>query len=244
MTLTSTGPSGFHIRPIVTVLAVVAFVAGVYAISQQILTDTQPSTPAATEAVAETAEPYTGPSGLSEAYAAGKLDAGLNPTLSEPFVGTTPAPETVVIAGQGSLYDALIEGKYDVDFLSGASGAQYVLVPEAATGTSGSSEAFAAGKFDAGLVPEPSATLAAREPVSEVVVIAGQGSLYDALIKGKYDLDFSPGDPAVQYVLIPAAATGTGSQLIEGLGDGTFAERSPASNAAGDTPTVSGGPQE
>ena len=122
MTLTSTGPSGFHIRPIVTVLAVVAFVAGVYAISQQILTDTQPSTPAATEAVAETAEPYTGPSGLSEAYAAGKLDAGLNPTLSEPFVGTTPAPETVVIAGQGSLYDALIEGKYDVDFLSGASG--------------------------------------------------------------------------------------------------------------------------
>ena len=62
------------LRPIVTVLAVVAFVAGVYAISQQILTDTQPSAPAATEAVAETAEPYTGPSGLSEAYAAGKLD--------------------------------------------------------------------------------------------------------------------------------------------------------------------------
>lgn len=56
-------------------LAVVAFVAAVYAISQQILTDSQASTPAATEAVAETAETYTGPTRLSEAYAAGKLDA-------------------------------------------------------------------------------------------------------------------------------------------------------------------------
>ena len=43
MTLTSTGPSRFHIKPVVTVLAVVAFVAGVYAISQQIWTDSQPS---------------------------------------------------------------------------------------------------------------------------------------------------------------------------------------------------------
>lgn len=170
MTLTSTGPSGFPIRPIVTVLAVVAFVAGVYAISQQILTDGQPSSPTATETVAETAQPYAGPNGLSEAYAAGKLDAGLNPIPSESFAGSSTAPETVVIEGQGSLYDALIEGKYD--------------------------------------------------------------------------LDFSPGDPAVQYVLVPAAATGPSGQLVEGLGDGPFTELSPTAGAAGNTPTVSGGPQE
>jgi len=244
MTLTSTGPSGFHVKPIVTVLAVVAFVAGVYAISQQILTDGQPGASESSEAAAETARPYTSPSGLSEAYAAGKLDAGLNPTPSEPFVGSTPTPETVVIEGQGGLYDALIEGKYDVDFLSGASGAQYVLVPEAATGTSGSSEAFAAGKFDAGLVPEPSETLAATEPASEIVVIEGRGSLYDALVEGKYDVDFLSGASAVQYVLGSDAAAAASSQLVEGFGDGTFAEQPAAASAAGDTPTVSGGHQE
>ena len=111
MTLTSTGPSGFHIKPVVTVFAVVAFVAGVYAISQQIWIDSQPSASAPTEAVVETAEPYTGPSGLSEAYAAGKLDAGLNPVPGETSAGSEPAPEVTVIEGQDSLYDALVEGK-------------------------------------------------------------------------------------------------------------------------------------
>jgi len=249
MTLTSTGPSGFRIRPIVTVLAVVAFVAGVFAISQQILTDDQVSTPAAAGAVAETAEPYAGPSGLSEAYASGKLDAGLNPAPSEPFVGTTPAPETVVIAGHGSLYDALIEGKYDVDFLSGASGAQYVLVPEAATDTSGSAEAFAAGKFDAGLVPELSQTSASSQPVPEVAVIEGQGSLYDALVEGKYDVEFLSGAPGVQYVLGSGAAIDSSGlrsafaagQLTEGLDDQPSAKSTPAATG---TPTVSGGHQE
>ena len=244
MTLTSTGPSGFHIRPIVTVLAVAAFVAGVYAISQQILTGNQPSASESTEAVAETAEPYAGPSGLSEAYANGKLDAGLNPASSEPYAGSTPAPEIVVIEGQGSLYDALVEGKYDVDFLSGASGAHYVLVPEAASGTSGSSEALAAGKFDAGLVPEPGQTFAASEPAPEIVVIEGEGSLYNALIEGKYDVDSLSGASGVQYVLDSDAEAGVGSQLVEGFGDGTFAERPTAASAAGNTPTVSGGHQE
>lgn len=244
MTLTSTGPSGFHIRPIVTVLAVVAFVAGVYAISQQIVTDSQPGASESSEAVAETAEPYAGPSGLSEAYANGKLDAGLNPASSEPHAGSTPAPEIVVIEGQGSLYNALIEGKYDVDFLSGASGAHYVLAPEAASSTSGSSEALAAGKFDAGLVPEPSQTSAGSEPASEIVVIEGQGSLYNALIEGKYAVDFLSGASGVQYVLDSDAEAGVSSQLVEGFGDGTFAERSAAASAAGSTPTVSGGHQE
>ena len=249
MTLTSTGPSGFHIRPIVTVLAVVAFVAGVYAISQQILTDGQPSSPTATETVAETAQPYAGPSGLSEAYAAGKLDAGLIPTLSEPLVEGTPATTTVVIEGQGSLYDALSQGKYDVDFSPGDSAVQYVLIPVAATGTSGSAEAFAAGKFDAGLVPQPSETPASRQAVPEVVVIEGQGSLYDALVEGKYDVEFLSGASGVHYVLGSGAATGSSSlrsafaagQLTEGFGGRSSAETTPIPTV---TPTVSGGHQE
>ena len=249
MTLTSTGPSGFHIRPIVTVLAVVAFVAGVYAISQQILTDSQSSAPAASEAVAETADPYTGPSGLSEAYAAGKLDAGLNPIPSESFAGSSTAPETVVIEGQGSLYDALSQGKYNLDFAPGDPGVQYVLIPGAAAGASGSSEAFAAGKFDAGLVPEPRATFAGSEPAPEIVVIEGKGGLYDALLAGKYDVEFLSGASGVQYVLGSDATTRpsglwsafTAGQLAEGLGNETSAESTPVATG---TPTVSAGHQE
>jgi len=172
MTITSTGPSGFHIKPVVTVLAVAAFAAAAYVFALQIWSNDQPSASAPAEAVAvvEAAEPYTGPSG--------------------------------------------------------------------------SAEAFAAGKLDAGLVPEPSPATIGSEPVPEIVVIEGQGRLYDALIEGKYELDFSPGDPPLQYVLVPEAATGPSGQLVEGLGDGTFAERPPAARAAGSTPTVSGGPQE
>ena len=173
MTITSTGPSGFHIKPVVTLLAVAAFAAAAYVLALQIWSNDQPSASAPTEAVAvvEAAEPYTGPSG--------------------------------------------------------------------------STEAFAAGKFDAGLVPEPSPATIGSEPAPEIVVIEGQGSLYDALIKGKYNLDAAPGDPIVQYVLVPAATASTSSQLIEGLGDGPYSEASPSWWGVTEyTPTVSGGPQE
>ena len=210
MTLTSTGPSGFHIRPVVTVFAVVAFVAGAYAISQQIWTDSQPSASAPTEAVVETAEPHTGPSGLSEAYAAGKLDAGLNPVPGETLAGSETAPEVVVIAGQGSLYEALIEGKFDVDSLSGESGAQFVLGPETTAASHGLTEALAVGKLDAGFAPQPSEASAGSGLAPEIVVIEGQGALYNALIEGKYNLEYASGDPGVQYVQSAETATGAG----------------------------------
>ena len=233
MTLTSTGPSRFHIKPVVTVLAVVAFVAGVYAISQQIWTDSQPSASAPTEAVIETAEPYTGPSGLSEAYAAGKLDAGLSPVPGEASAVSEPAPDVIVIAGQGSLYDALVKGKYDVDLLSEASGAQYVLGAEAAIEASGLTEALAAGKLDSGFSPQPSEAFAASGSAPEIVVIEGQGSLYDALVEGKYNLDYASGDPGVQYVRNAETATGA-SGLTEAF---TAGKLDAGLNAvAGETP--------
>ena len=166
MTLTSTGPSGFLIKSVVTALAVVAFLAGVYAISQQFLTYGQPSASAPADVSTGAAEPYAGTS------------------------------------------NQLVEGFGDGPFV------------------------------------EPSETFAATEPATEIVVIEGQGSNYDALIEGKYDLDFAPGDPTVHYVLVPAAAVGTSDQLVEGFGDGPFVERSPSTGTASHTPTVSGGPQE
>ena len=77
MTITSTGPSGFHLKPLVAVFALTAIAAGVLAIVQVTGTDSLQRTPAPVEASTEVAEPYTGPSGLSEALADGKLDAGL-----------------------------------------------------------------------------------------------------------------------------------------------------------------------
>jgi hypothetical protein len=197
----------------------VAFVAGVYAISQQIRTDSQPSASAPTEAVVDTVEPYAGPNGLSEAYAAGKLDAGLNPKPGETSAGSEPAPEVVVITGQGSLYDALIEGKYDVDFLSGASGAHYVLGPETAAAFNGLTEALAAGKLDVGFAPQRSEAFGRSGSAPEIVVIEGQGALYDALIEGKYNLGFASGDPGVRYVRSTETATGA-SGLSEAFSAG------------------------
>ena len=249
MTLTSTGPSGFHIKPIVTVLAVVAFVAGVYAIGQQVLTDSQPGVSEPAETVAETAEPSVESSGLSEAYAAGKFDAALNPARSESPPTATPPPEIVEIEGHGGLHDALIQGKYNLDFAPGDPGVQYVLVPEAAAGASGSSEALAAGKFDAGLVPNQAETAAAGEPTPEIVAIEGHGSLYDALIDGKYDVEFLSGTSGVQYVLSAEQATGSSGlrsavatgQLTESVDNEPSAE---SGAAAIETPTVSGGHQQ
>ena len=170
MTITSTGPSGFHIKPVVTLLAAVAIAAGVFAIAQTIGADSPQSAPAPAELSAEAVAPHAEPSGSSTAVHPG-----------------------------GHLIEGLGDGS----------------------------------PADAGETP------AARQPVPEIVVIEGQGSLYDPLIEGKYDPD-----SAVQYVLAPEAATSASSQLVEGLGDGPFAERPPTAGNADKTPTVSGGPQE
>ena len=157
MSLTSTGPSGFHLKPIVTILAAVAFVAGVYAISQQVLTENQPSASAPTEAVIEAAEPYPD-SGESPpaVHFGGRLIEGLGDEplaeASETPAVSQPAPEIVVIEGQGSLYDPLIDGKYDPD-----SAVQYVLVPNA--GTSVSSQ-LVEGLGDAPFAQRPPAAAA------------------------------------------------------------------------------------
>lgn len=74
MTITSTGPSGFHLKPLVSVFAVAAIAAGILAIIQVTGTDSPLSTPAPAEVSTDVVEPYSGPSGLSQALADGKLD--------------------------------------------------------------------------------------------------------------------------------------------------------------------------
>jgi len=245
MTITSTGPSGFHLKPLVAVFALTAIAAGVLAIVQVTGTDSLQRTPAPAEVSTEVVEPYAGPSGLSEALADGKLDAGLASAESQPFAGSEPVPEIVEVEGHGNLYDALVQGKFDMDFSPGDPAVQYVLIPAAAITPSGSSEAFAAGKFDAGLIPEPSGTPAAGQPIPEIVVVEGQGGLHAALIEGKLTMD----NAGAQYVAsAETAVINSGlraafdaGKFDEGVGDGGTVPLSPQ---APGTPTVSGGHQE
>lgn len=242
MTITSTGPSGFHLKPLVSVFAVAAIAAGVLTIIQVTGADSPQRAPAPAEVSTEVVEPYAGPSGLSEALADGKLDAGLASAEGQPIVGSVPVPEIVVVEGHGSLYNALVQGKFDMDFAPRDPAVQYVLIPAASITPSGSSEAFAAGKFDAGLIPEPSGTFAAGQPVPEIVAVEGQGGLHDALIEGKLTMD----NAGVQYVASAETAV-MNSGLRAAFDAGKFDENVgeggtvPLSPPAPGTPTVSGG---
>ena len=100
MTITSTGPSGFHLKPLVSVFAVAAIAVGILTIIQVTGTDSPQSTPAPAEVSVEAVEPYAGPNGLAEALADGKLDAGLTATESQASAGSAPLPEIVVVEGQ------------------------------------------------------------------------------------------------------------------------------------------------
>lgn len=245
MTITSTGPSGFSLKPLVTVFAVAAIVAGVFAIVQGLGTDSQQSIPAPVEVSTEAVDSYTGPSGLTQALIDGKLIDGLAPAPGQAFAGTESVPEIIVVEGQGGLYDALIDGKLTMGQMSPNPGVQYVRGPEAATSTGGLSEAFADGKLDAGLIPAKSQAFAGSASVPEIVVIEGRGGLYDALIDGKLTMGYA----GVRYVTGPETASSVGGLLAaldagkfdEGLGDGSIARLSPS---AGDMPTVWGGHQE
>lgn len=241
MTITSTGPSGFHLKPLVSVFAVAAIAAGILAIIQLTGTDSPQSTPAPAEVSAEAVAPYAEPSGLAEALADGKLDAGLASAEGQPFAGSVPVPEIVVVEGQGGLHDALIAGKLTMD----NPGVHYVAGSEIAANDSGLGEALADGKLDGGLSSAEIPAFAGTAPVAESVVVEGHGGLHDALIAGKFTMDNS----GVQYVASTetgATASGlwtafTAGQIDEGLGDGNTVLLSPP--AVG-IPTVSGGHQQ
>ena len=158
MTTTSAGPHGFHVKPLVTVFAVAAIAAATIFVAQQVGSDSPQSVPKPIEASAEATAPVVNPYRLSDALADGKLDAGLIPAPSQAATGSVPVPELVPLSGQGGLYEALLDGKFALDFASGDPGVQYVRSPETATSESGLWGAFAEGKLDTGLGDSEPAT--------------------------------------------------------------------------------------
>lgn len=152
MTTTSPGTHEFPVKYVVVAIAAAVFVAAIFAIAQWVGTESQQIVASPSEAQTAAAESYTGPSGLTQAFDDGKLEAGLVPTPSQAVTGSDPAPETVLIEGQGSNYDALIAGKFAMDFNALNSGVQYARAVEAAPNIIGLSAALAEGKLDAGLI--------------------------------------------------------------------------------------------
>lgn len=74
MTITSTGPSGLHLKPIVTVFAAAVFAIAIVAIVLWTGTDNPPSSPTPIETATEAVTPDVAPSANWDAYADGKLD--------------------------------------------------------------------------------------------------------------------------------------------------------------------------
>ncbi|MEA3511663.1 MAG: hypothetical protein U9R51_09530, partial [Actinomycetota bacterium] len=152
MTTTSPGTHEFPVKYVVMAMAAAVFVAAIFAIAQWAETESQQIVASPSEAPTEAVESYTGPSGLTQAFADGKLEAGLIPTPSQAVTGSDPAPETVLIEGQGSNYDALIAGKFTMEYMSQDPGVRYVRATETAPSVGGLSAALAEGKLDAGLI--------------------------------------------------------------------------------------------
>lgn len=169
MTITSTGPSGFHLKPLVTVFAVAAIVTGVLAVIQVTGTESPQRTPApaSAEVPAEVVEPYTGHSGLAQALADGKLNAGFAAAPGQSFAGSAPVPEILVVEGQGGLHDALIAGKLTMD----SADVRYVASPETAATTNGLWTAFDSGQLEEGT--GDGGTLPMSPPASATTTVSG-----------------------------------------------------------------------
>jgi hypothetical protein len=116
MTTTAPGTHGFHGRQLVITIGVAAIVLVMAAIGLWLESDTQVSVLAPSDVSTEIVTPEITPYSLTEALADGKLDAGFVPAESNASPVVESDPEIVVVAGQGGLYDALIEGKLDMGF--------------------------------------------------------------------------------------------------------------------------------
>jgi hypothetical protein len=250
MTTTSPGAHEFPVKYVVVAIVAAVFVAAVFAIAQWAGTESQQIVASPSEAPTAAVESYTGPSGLTQAFADGKLDAGLVPTPSQAVTGSDPVPETVLIKGEGSNYDALIAGKFAMDFNALDPGVHYVRATETAPSVGGLDAALAEGKLDAGLISTPSQAVTGGDPVPETVLIEGQGGNYDALIAGKFAVDFNALDPGVEYARAIEATPnviGLRAALAEGKLDAGLivievtAEPLPATAR---TSTLSGGQQQ
>ena len=112
MTLTSTGPSGFHLKPLVAVFAATVFAFAAFAVGLWVGNESQPSTPAAVDAATPVATPEVAPSANFAAFEAGKLDDGPL-SLPSAAVGESSA-RAVASAALNANLDAYASGKLDL----------------------------------------------------------------------------------------------------------------------------------
>ena len=248
MTTTTTEAKWFPTKYAIMGVALAAATVVIIAISQWFGSDGQ-QTVSAPEEVSfaispQVAAPSAGTSGLVQALNSGKFDAGLVSTPAPTVAGSVAAPKTVVINGQGGLYDALFAGKYGADFAPGNLNVRYAQGPETLITVGGLKQALSAGKLDAGLNTTPSTSASVSAFIPDTIVINGQSGLHDALIAGKFNMDTAP-----RYVA--GTEAGVSSGLVNALNSGKFNEGLTAdtatvhpSPAATGTPTVSGGHQE
>jgi hypothetical protein len=198
MTLTSTGPHGFHPKPLVTVFAATVAVASIIAIALWIGAENQVSSPSAVEASATIASPDVAPSANWDAYNAGKLDDTPLPPSSPAATATQPGPEAVA---RSSNVDAYANGKLDMELAAQNPGRYYGTTVDR---TSANWVAYATGKLDDAPVAGTGA-----DAFRETVVIVGSGGNYEALIDGKLDMEFAAQNPGLRYVTAPRVVDGT-----------------------------------
>lgn len=149
MTITSTGPSGFHLKPVVTALAAAVFAVAIIAVGLWAGTDNPPSTPTPIETPAQVAAPDITSSANWDAYAEGKLDD----TPLAPSRTTAPGTRSAMSEGRSANFDALAAGKLDMK-LAAENPSRYAV--SAAGRATANWDAYANGKFDdAAAVIEP-----------------------------------------------------------------------------------------
>lgn len=234
MTTTTTGTNGFPVRYIVMAVVATALAAVIIAISQQAGTDVVQTVLAPEQVETEATASGANASRLADALANGKLDEGTGSTDSSGGTVGTSEPRIIEVAGLGTSYDALIAGKFGMDFGPNAS-VRYVRGPGEASG--GLTQELAT------VDPEAAATPSLGSLQSETVEVAGQGSSHDALIAGKFSEDFGP-NAHVRYISAPQEVTGG---LWQALDDRKLDESNVEAQASASpfySPSVSGGPQE
>lgn len=225
MTLTSTGPSGFHLKPLVGVFAAAVFAAAAFAVGLWIGNERQPAPPAAVDATAPVATPEVAPSANVEAFEAGKFDDAPLPPPS-PTAGE-PGSQGVATEAPSANVDAYAAGKLDLE-LAVTNPSRYAA--SGAGTTSANWAAYEAGKLDDG-------------PATQAVTVAVSDGNYGPLVAGKYDPEYATQHPDVHYVQAPEIPAGTSANWAAyeaGKLDDTRVESEPASRP----PAITGGHQE
>jgi hypothetical protein len=222
MTLTSTGPSGFHLKPLVAVFAAAVFAFAAFAVGLWVGNESQPSTPAALDAATSIPTPEVAPdvapSANWTAFEAGKFDdAPLPPsslTISEP-------------ATRSANVDAYAAGKLDAE-LAAENPSRYAA--SGAGSTSANWAAFEAGKLD-------------DAPAIQRVTVDVSAGNYAPLAAGKYDPEYAAAHPGVTYIIEPRIAEGTSANWAA-YEAGKLDDTPTEPQAATRPPAVSGGHQE